>query len=188
MTIRDDLWQSMQVFPATLGSRERLVTYAVGYGVGIGVPAALGVSFALAFGEPLLLLAPLPFIVGFGLPYFFRPTGFGVTADEIFVLRPVRPKRIPLHEIRQVVTPATDPQGPSFGLARVEGMHGSFGTHWNKNWGRYQVYITNQDNMVELRLADDSRVIFSPDVPEAFLRAVRLAAEESGARIIFSDA
>lgn len=109
----------MEVFPATLGTRERLITYGVGYGVGIGVPLALGMSFALGFGEPLLLLFPLPFVIAFGLPYFFRPTGFGVTTDGISILRPVGPKRIPLREIRQAVSPATGSQGPGIGLARL---------------------------------------------------------------------
>lgn len=178
----------MEVLPATLGTRERLVTYGVGYGVGIGVPLALGIIFGLSFGEPRLLLFPLPFVIAFGLPHFFRPTGFGVTSDEICVLRRLGSTRIPLREIRQVVSPATDPHGPSIGIARVEGIHGSFGTYWNRGWGRYRTYVTDQRKRVELRLLDDSRVILSPDDPAAFLRAVRRAAAESGARIAVDGA
>ena len=170
----------MKVFSATLGARERLITYGVGYGVGIGVPLALGISFALGFGEPLVFLFPLPFVIAFGLPSFFRPTGFGVTSEAISIIRPVGLKRIPLNEIRQVVCPAADPLGPTIGVARVEGIHGSFGTYWNRNWGRYRAYVTDHGKTVELRLADNSRVILSPDDPIGFLRAVCNAAAESG--------
>jgi hypothetical protein len=82
-----------------------------------------------------------------------------------------------------VVSPATDRQGPSIGLARVEGIHGSFGIYWNRAWGRYRAYVTDQGKKVEVRLLDNSRVILSPDDPAAFLRAVRRAAAESGARV-----
>ena len=56
------------VFSASLGARERLLTFAVGYGVGIGVPLILGVSFAAGFSQPLLLLLPIPFVLAFGAP------------------------------------------------------------------------------------------------------------------------
>lgn len=173
----------MEVFPATLGNRERLITYAVGYGVGIGVPLALGLGFSIGFGKPMLLLFPLPFAIVFGLPYFFRPTGFSITPHEISILRPVGPKRIPLQQIRQIVSPATHPQGLTFGISRIEGIHGSFGTYWNKSWGRYHVYVTDQTKKVELRLTNDSRVILSPNDPPAFLRAVHRAAVEGGVQI-----
>jgi len=178
----------MEVFPARLGTRERLITYAVGYGVGIGVPLVLGVGFAVGFREPRLLLFPLPFAIAFGLPYFLRPTGFGVTRDEISILRRVGAKRIALREIRQVVSPAADPEGPVIGIARVEGIHGSFGVYWNRGWGRYRAYVTDARKKVELRLSNASRVIISPDDPVAFLRAVRRAAEESGAPVAVDGA
>jgi hypothetical protein len=172
-----------RVFSASLGARERLLTYAVGYGVGIGVPLALGMSFAIGFSRPLLLLFPVPFMLAFGAPYFFRPTGYTVTLSEIAVIRAIGRKRIPLEAVREVVSPATSPPGFSIGLARVEGIHGTFGSYWNKTWGRYQVFVTNHLNRVEVRLEDSSRVILSPDDPTAFLDAVRKAALELGITI-----
>lgn len=64
-----------RVFSASLGMRERLITYAVGYGVGVGVPLILGVSFAIGFSQPLILLFPVPFMLAFGAAYFFDPQG-----------------------------------------------------------------------------------------------------------------
>ena len=46
---------------------------------------------------------------------------------------------------------------------RVDGIYGPFGSYWNKEWGRYHVFVTNHRKRVEIRLADDSRVIVSPD-------------------------
>jgi len=168
------------MFPATLGPRERLLTYAVGYSVGILVPLILGVSFAIGFSQPLLLLFPFPFMLAFGAPILFRPRGYTVKPCEINVVRTVGPKRLPLEELRSVVRPATNPPGASIGLARVEGIHGRFGSYWNRSWGRYQVYVTNQSNAVELLFEDSHRVILSPDDPDAFISAVERTAFECG--------
>jgi len=43
-------------FAASLSVRAKLITYGVCLGVGFGVPAVLGASFAIGFDEPLLLL------------------------------------------------------------------------------------------------------------------------------------
>jgi hypothetical protein len=171
------------VFSASLGPRERLLTYAVGYGVGIGVPLILGISFAVGFSQPLILLFPVPFVLAFGAPYFFRPTGYAVTSSEIVVIRALGHKRIPLEAVCEILSPATSPPGFSIGLARVEGIHGTFGSYWNKTWGRYQVFVTNHLNRVEVRLEGGSRVILSPDDPMAFIDAVRKAALELGISI-----
>jgi hypothetical protein len=124
----------MEVFPATLGSRERLV----GHGVGI--------------------------------------------------VRPVGSRRIPLRDVRAVVFPATAPQGTTIGIARVDGIYGSFGSHWSRSWGRYRVHVTDHSKQVEIRLVDDSRVIVSPHDPPAFLRSLRRAAAEAGARVAIDGA
>ncbi|NIP25367.1 MAG: hypothetical protein GWO38_16505 [Phycisphaerae bacterium] len=147
------------------------------------MPLILGISFAVGFSKPLLLLFPVPFVLAFGAPYFFRPTGYAVTSTEIAVIRAIGRKRIPLEAVRELVSPATSPPGCSIGLARVEGIHGTFGSYWNKTWGRYQVFITNHLNTVEVRLDGGSRVILSPDDPMAFIDAVRKAALELGITI-----
>ena len=172
------------IFSASLGARERLLTHAVGYGVGIGLPVLLGATFALAFSQPLLLLFPVPFVLAFGMPYFLRPRGYAVNSGEIAVIRTVGRTSVPLDRVRAVLSPATSPPGLSIGLARVEGIHGTFGRYWNKTWGRYQVFITNHVNTVELRLENGSRVILSPDDSKAFLVAVRTVASARGIPIV----
>ena len=46
----------------------------------------------------------------------------------------------------------------------------TFATYWNKTWGRYRAFVTDHSKRVEIWLADDSRVIVSPDDPGAFLQ------------------
>jgi hypothetical protein len=170
-------WKRMEnelkIFPATLARKEKLITYLVGFGVGMGVPTVLGISFALGFQEPWLLLFPLPFVLAFGAPYFFRPLGFVVANDAIIILRPLGSRRIQLETLQEIRVPAMHPPGMTIGLMRVQGLYGTFGSFWNKHWGKFRVYVTNQANTVELGLTNGSRIIISPDDPQAFVQAVR---------------
>jgi hypothetical protein len=170
-------WKKMEneqkIFPATLHPKEKLITYLVGFGVGIGVPTVLGISFALGFQEPWLLLFPLPFALAFGAPYFFRPLGFAVTNDAIFIMRPLGSRRIQLETLQEIRVPAAYPSGTTIGLMRVQGLYGTFGSFWNRHWGKFEVYVTNQDNMIELGLINGSRIIISPDDSQAFVQAVK---------------
>jgi hypothetical protein len=162
-----------KTFPATLARKEKLITYLVGFGVGMGVPTGLGLSFALGFQEPWLLLFPLPFVLAFGAPYLFRPLGFVVTNDAIIILRPLGSRRIQLDKLREIRVPATHPPGRTIGLIQVQGLYGTFGSFWNRHWGKFFVYVTNQVNTVELGLTNGSRIIISPDDPQAFVQAVQ---------------
>jgi len=172
--------RSNQVFPARLGSREKVVTYAVGYGIGIGVPTLLGASFALGFQRPALLLLPIPFVLMLAIIYLLRPTAFVVTEREIVVVRPVRSKKIPLERLEAIAYPASLPDGWTIGLIRVEGIFGTFGIFWNRRWGRFHVFVTDHDKRVELVHADGSRFILSPDDPVGFVKAVEQAALRRG--------
>ena len=172
-----------KVFPATLARKEKLITYLVGFGVGIGVPTVLGVSFALGLQEPWLLLFPLPFVLAFGVPYFFRPLGYAVANDAITILRPLGSRRVQIKMLQQIHLPATHPPGVTIGLMGVQGLYGTFGSFWNKHWGKFNVYVTNQVNTVELGLTNGSRIIISPDDPQAFIQAVEHAAATYGLNI-----
>ena len=72
------------------------MTWLVGIGVGRGVPAVLGLAFAIGFQEPWLLLFPLPFVLAFGVTYLFRPLGLAVSNQEVAILRPLGSRSIML--------------------------------------------------------------------------------------------
>lgn len=167
--------EKLIIFPATLGVRERLVTYLVGYGVGMGLPVVMSLVFAFAFSEPWPLLLPIPFLLGFGSAYLFRPLAFGLSGEAIFVLRPMGSIKFPLRHLTSVRL-RPDPAGvKAIGLARVQGFNGAFGMFWNRRWGRFRVYITNSANVVTLNFEDRGRVLVSPDDPQGFVNAVSQA-------------
>ena len=79
--------RSEQNFTATLGTRERLITYAVGLGVGLGVPLFLGLLFFFLFSDPWTLLLPLPFALALGTAYLFAPRGYALHRNAILIHR-----------------------------------------------------------------------------------------------------
>ena len=167
------------VFPATLGAHERLLTYAVGYGVGLVMPLLMGVGFAAAFSQAWLLFLPAPFVAIFGVAYLLHPIAFTVSDAAIGVVRSLGTFEIPLRGLCSVRLNIRPSSVGGLGLARVGGFYGTFGVFWNRRWGRFRVCITNSVNTVELTFADRGRVFVSPDdklgFAEAVSRADRLA-------------
>jgi hypothetical protein len=161
------------IYSASLSRKARLMTYGVGYGVGLGVPLILALSFSFAFGE---WFAWIPFLAIAGILAFaalFRPIGYRITYNAVEVLRPVGAKRFDKTEISAVHFPASHPPGFVIGLMRSEGFYGSWGLYWNKRWGRFRVFVTNDENRVEILFGDGRRLILSPDDPAAFVEHLR---------------
>ena len=126
----------------------------------------------IGFQEPWLLLFPFPFFVAFRATYFFRLVGLAVSNQEVIILRPFGSRKIRLESLREIRAPAGYPPGLTMGLFRIQGFFGTYGTFWNRDWGKFSVYVTNQANTVELLLENGSRVIVSPDDPQHFVREV----------------
>lgn len=160
-------------FTASLSARAKLVTYGVGFGVGLGVPSILGIAFAAAFGTPVPLLLPAACGLGLFLSWWCRTVGYRVDADAIAILQPGGPVTIAVSDVESASFPAPHPPGAVFGLWRVDGIFGRQGTFWNRAWGKFRVYVTNERNTVEIRLRSGRRVLLSPDDPERFVDAVR---------------
>lgn len=96
------------------------------------------------------------------------------------VIRMIHSIHIPLRDVHAIVWPASHPEGSSIGILRVQGIYGTFGSYWNRHWGRFHAYITDHIKRIEIRLVDCSRVIVSPDDSFGFVEAARRAAEKSG--------
>ncbi|HSR41660.1 MAG TPA: PH domain-containing protein [Longimicrobiales bacterium] len=168
------------VFPATMSRKNRLITYAVGWGVFLGVPTLLGVGFAVGFGDPRPLALPLLALALMGLIQGIRTRGFVLGPDGLTIHRVPRPPRIPLEEIERV---RADPESPSatLHLWALNGFYGLHGTFWSRELGRFRIYVTNPENLVELVTRDGRRVYVSPDDKEGFLaRLEALLAEAPG--------
>ncbi len=156
-------------FAARLGTQERVLFVALGCGVFLGLPLTLAVVFSVAFDtwQPLGLI--VPFVVGFAVILAFRPTGYAVDSRWLRVLRPVGPKRFPLEGVREIRAGDERPAGATIGLARASGFYGVFGSFWNREWGKYYVYVTDAGKAVQLVLGDGTRLFVSPDDPRRFL-------------------
>lgn len=162
-----------KIYSATLGTRERLVTYAVGFGVGVGVPLVLGVSFGLGFSNPFFFLMPAPFALVVLLLSLLRPVEFSLDGRSLNIHRHIGARSISLKGLRTIHHPATRPPSTNIGLVASHGFFGVFGLFWNKEWGRYHVFVTDSRNQVELVWEDGQRLILSPDNPVDFIATAR---------------
>lgn len=172
--------ETRKVFSATLGPRERLVTYAVGIGVGLGVPIVLGAVLGLAFRSPVLFLLPLPF-GGLVLVIFsLHPIGFSVDGRKLEILRPVGALPISLAGLMTIDHPASLPPVSAIGLVASHGFFGVFGLFWNRRWGRYHQFVTDSNKQVMLAWRDGKKVVLSPDEPHRFVESIQAAIVENG--------
>lgn len=174
-------------FPCPLGTREKLSTLIVGYGVGIGIPLILGIVFSTAFHHTAALVFPLVFAAVLLVCYLLHPTALVVAPEGLTVARRMMPYFIPMERLEAVAYPASRPTGFTVGLARVVGIYGTFGIFWNRGWGVFRVFITDQSRQVELVLDGDSHVIVSPADPAGFVSAVRAAASQAGVTLKPTD-
>lgn len=158
-------------YSAALGSRERLVTYLVGFGVGIGLPILMAVIFFLAFNEPLLLLLPLPFVLVVLLAWLMRPVAFSFSPDhrKLYIHRRIGLREFPLSGLTAVHYPANPVPRGTIGLLASQGYYGLFGVFWNRTWGIFHAYLTNNSRGIELVWKDGRRVLLSPVDPAGFV-------------------
>jgi hypothetical protein len=170
--------QPTREFNASLSSKARLVTYGVGFGVGLGVPLILGIAFALAFNTPIPLFLPLAFGSSLLLAWLHRTIGYRITSDALTVLRPIRSLAVEMSNIVSARFPASQPPGNVLGLLRVEGLFGAQGTYWNRSWGKFRVFVTNEQKTVEVLLRNGKRILLSPDDPERFVEAIEAAVDK----------
>lgn len=137
---------------ARLGSRERLVTYTVGFGVGLGLPLLLGIIFSITLQNPLWYLLPLPFLLAVLIGRIFRPGGFEISPNRQFlhILRRIGPKHISLTGLIRATPHPTPLPGGSLGLLSSQGYFGSYGYFWNRQRGVFQLHSSNSPNLIKL--------------------------------------
>lgn len=164
---------SSTIYSASLSRKARLLTYGLGYGVGLGVPLVLALAFFVAFGQWALWIPFFAIAAIFAFAKAFRPIGYRLTYDAIEVLRPVGAKRFDKSQLTSVSFPASRPPGFVLGILRAEGFYGSWGLYWNKSWGLFRMFVTNEKNRVELLFRNGRRLILSPDDPRAFVEHLR---------------
>jgi hypothetical protein len=157
------------VFPATLGSRERWSTVAaVALGV-VGLSVA-GVVLTVATADGRWLFLGLPFGLMLLVIGRYAPTGYRLAADGVHVERRAAPAVIPYRSIRAVDRLPRRVAGIS--MTGSKGVFGHFGRFWNTQLGFYRLYLTNRDDVVWLETTD-GLVALSPDRADEFVDRVR---------------
>jgi len=162
-------------FPATLGTRQRLVAGVLGIGLGFGAPFVLSVALVASSGDPSLLILPLPFLCGLWMLQGLAPSGFALTAAGVRLERRWLSRVLPYAAIV-----ACDREPRRVGGLLAVGLNGLFGSHgwrWNPWTGWHYLAITNTSDLVHIRTRG-GLVVISPDRPDEF--ADRLRARLAG--------
>lgn len=157
------------VFPATLGTRERLSTLGAVLVGTVGM-TILGVVFTAKSGELFWLLMSLPFTVMLFLAGGRAPTGYRLAPDGVHVERRAGPAVIPYRQIRAVDREARPVNGMTVGGSR--GVFGRFGRFWNGRLGFYRLFLSNRESVVWLE-TEGGWVGLSPDRPAEFVERLR---------------
>jgi hypothetical protein len=162
-------------FEAPWDGQLRLVSSILALFLAAVAAGLLVLGLALSRGEPALLW---PFLVGpviiaavLAGAWLLAPRGFALDAADLVVLRPVRPVRIPLAEIR-AVEPL--PPGAIAGAVRLGGnggMFGHYGRFWSRRLGSFRMYVTRRSGLVRVETGQEQFVL-SPAEPEAFVEAL----------------
>jgi len=163
-------------FDARLGKRERLFFALLGCGLFLGMSLLMGIIFSIAFEtlEPLLL--PAFFFVGFLLIMWFRPTGYVLNGECIGVIRPAGVKKFAIADVCEVRRGIERPTGTTIGIARADGFFGVFGSFWNREWGKFYVYVTDATKSLQIRFRDGGRLFISPSNTTEFIDMLKAVA------------
>lgn len=170
-------------FPARLAPRQLLLSQTLAYGVGLALPALVGIIFAAVYGKYWALALPIPFAMVLGIAASFRPRGFLVDAQSIAVVRTIGAITWPLSQIAILrAPPAWAPTKP-IALMATRGLFGTYGWFWNRVWGAHRIYMTDPDEAVEIELTSGRHIVVTPAAHRDFIAAVRDAAKHAGIEI-----
>lgn len=163
------------IFPAVLGTRQRIVTGVFGVGLGAGVPLLLSVALTATSGDPSFVILPLPFLGVLWAIQGLAPAGFTLEPRGLRLDRRWLARRVPYSAIHSVDRTAR-PIGGFLALG-LNGLFGAHGLRWNPRTGWHYLAITNTTDLVYVHTTQGLLVI-SPSRPGEFVAALstRLAA------------
>ena len=170
-------------FPARLAPRQLLLSQTLGYGVGLALPALIGIIFAVLYRQYWALALPIPFGIVLAIAAAFRPRGFQVDADRLAVVRTIGPVTWPLSDIAILRAPPAWPTTKPLALMATRGLFGTYGWFWSRDWGTHRIYMTDPDEAVEIELASGRHIVMTPASHRDFVAAVRNAAKRAGIAI-----
>lgn len=158
----------------SLDCKAKLITYFVVIGIGIGMPLALGISYAMMFNNILYFLFPVPLMVIFFFVWLLSPTGIALTQSDLLIIRRIGPLIIPRDSIKSADSIENLHKQTGFVLRTwgAGGAWGWFGFFWSKSWGHFKAYATRDSNIVLINLVDNKKVLVTPDDKDGFLSTI----------------
>ena len=158
----------------SLDKRSRLITYFIACGVGIGLPAAIGILDAVLFNNPYYLLFPVPFVGIMYLVWLYAPIGIGIRGSEVQIIRRIGPVKLNLAHIERAkaISNLKDEAGWVMRTGGSGGAWGYYGFFWSKKWGTFKIHATDFSNLVLIE-TKNRKFLVSPDQKEQFLGAIK---------------
>lgn len=155
-------------------------------GLAVGLPS-LGWFAVGSEGGPIipLTLAPLPLLGTLLLVWALAPRGYRLEGEELVVVRPLAPIRLPLAGVTAVEALPPGTLRGSQRLLGASGLFGHYGRFWSPALGPYRLYATRTSGLVALDTAR-GRFVLSPEPPEGFVAALRLRAPRAAAEVVRS--
>ncbi|OWY20844.1 hypothetical protein C7N43_26820 [Sphingobacteriales bacterium UPWRP_1] len=99
----------------------------------------------------------------FVLSWAFAPQAYRLTPDELIILRPLRPVKIPLNQITQVTQPPMSQFSFMLRLFGSGGFLGYFGLFWASKLGKMWWYATRRNNLIMIYFSEGKPIVISPD-------------------------
>jgi hypothetical protein len=158
------------VFPAVLGTRQRLITGVLGIGLGFGGPFLLSVVLIATSGDPSFVIVPLPFLGMLWVAQGLAPSGYRLEPHGLRIERRWLARLVPYASIR-----ACDRRPRPIGGLGAVGLNALFGAHgwrWNPRTGRHYLAIANTRDLVYVDTTAGLLVI-SPSEPDELVARLR---------------
>ena len=159
----------MKRFEATLDSLSRTLTFVIC--LVMVIPFIAISQKAVASGDMRLFIGPAVLILIMGVVVLFRVKGYELNHESLTILRPAKPRIIPLTTIRSVESVSSKDLGAGVRTFGNGGFLGYTGRYYYKNIGHANLYVTDRSKLLLLTLTDDRKIIISPDDGPAFMKA-----------------
>jgi hypothetical protein len=161
--------QTDEFFPASLGTRQRVIAGVFGIGLGVLVPFLLSVALVAGTGDFLFTIFPLPFLGAVWALQALSPAGYTLEARGMRLERRWLARRLPYSAI-EAVDRTPRPIGGLLALG-LNALFGSHGLRWNPRTGLHYLAITNTRDLVYVHTRR-GLVVISPSRPDEFVTAL----------------
>ncbi len=104
---------------------------------------------------------------------FYAPFGYRISKDAITVKRLGVDIIIPIDNIKEIRRYNCNRiTGPGLRIFGVCGFFGAYGKFWNKEFGSFNTYITNNKDAVFISCKNGKKYVLSPQQPDEFVQNI----------------